>query len=233
MCGCGVAGGAPWISGLLVAAVAAGVSLLSACATSHEDSIGQGLENNAKETTESTTTGPEPDFVTNPFPEPPDAGPGPGDGGPPVVTNPFPEPPDAGPGPGDAGPPIVTNPFPMVEDADGDGWDFTVDCNDQDPGVNPGAVEAEACCDGVDTDCDGHDDPAGWVCNCGWVVEEDQDGDGFSVDVDCNDEDPNIFPGATDYANGIDDDCDGEIDEDDIWIGNGMREVDDTGTRKA
>ena len=38
-------------------------------------------------------------------------------------------------------------------DADGDGWDETVDCDDHDPNVHPG--HAEVCNDGLDNDCDG------------------------------------------------------------------------------
>jgi hypothetical protein len=38
-------------------------------------------------------------------------------------------------------------------DADGDGFDCTVDCNDADPATHPGAVEV--CSDGLDQDCTG------------------------------------------------------------------------------
>jgi hypothetical protein len=38
------------------------------------------------------------------------------------------------------------------EDADGDGFDFCNDCNDQDANVNPSKVEV---CNGIDDDCDG------------------------------------------------------------------------------
>lgn len=43
----------------------------------------------------------------------------------------------------------------------------------------------------------------------------DSDGDGVSVeDGDCNDADPNIAPGLPEVCDGIDNDCDGQVDED-------------------
>jgi hypothetical protein len=93
------------------------------------------------------------------------------------------------------------------EDLDGDGYSVTTacalpggDCDDSDPFVSPGAVEA---CNGFDDDCDGQ-------------VDEgfDADGDGYATcDGDCDDGDPAIHPGAPELCNGFDDDCDGPVDE--------------------
>jgi hypothetical protein len=92
-------------------------------------------------------------------------------------------------------------------DADEDGWDRDEDCNDADPSVAPDA--AELWYDGVDQDCDGND--------------EDADGDGvFAVEaggLDCDDTDPETFPGALDPDDGIDQDCDGTPDDDSLTAG--------------
>ncbi|MCP4805158.1 MAG: hypothetical protein GY913_04565 [Proteobacteria bacterium] len=36
----------------------------------------------------------------------------------------------------------------------------------------------------------------------------DQDGDGYVLDEDCDDTDPDVHPGAQEICNGLDDDCD-------------------------
>jgi hypothetical protein len=99
-------------------------------------------------------------------------------------------------------------------DADGDGFGVDVscpeeDCDDTDATVYPGAYEF--CWDGVDQDCDGVDRE----CTC---AESDLDGDGFGtaldcVQVDCDDTDADVFPGAVEVCNSIDDNCDGSVDE--------------------
>lgn len=44
-------------------------------------------------------------------------------------------------------------------------------------------------------------------------IEQDFDGDGFVASLDCDDNNPIIYPGAPENCNGFDDDCDGLIDE--------------------
>ena len=107
-------------------------------------------------------------------------------------------------------------------DADGDGYTSDVDCNDSDSAVNPGATEV---CDGIDNNCDGNIDEAGGST---WYADADADtyGDPASTTVscdmpmgyvadntDCNDGDAAINPAATEVCDGVDNNCDGNIDE--------------------
>lgn len=52
--------------------------------------------------------------------------------------------------------------------------------------------------------------------NEGEVIVEDVDGDGYTDSEDCNDEDANIFPDAAEICDGLDNNCDGQVDEDEI-----------------
>ncbi len=101
------------------------------------------------------------------------------------------------------------------------------DCNDIVAAINPGADEV---CDEVDNDCDGATDPSSAIDASTWYADSDGDtyGDADSTDVacyesdgwvadatDCNDTDAAINPGAVEICDGIDNNCDGDIDPDD------------------
>jgi hypothetical protein len=101
-------------------------------------------------------------------------------------------------------------------DDDGDGYcegpgecsDGSIpgDCHDGAANVNPGAREDID--NGIDDDCDG-------VVDLGTT---DTDFDGYSPEGgDCDDTDPDTYPGAPELPDAIDNDCDGDRDEGTIW----------------
>lgn len=102
------------------------------------------------------------------------------------------------------------------------------DCDDRDSSSGPGGAEL---CDGRDNDCDGSVDEM--VASFAYFRDEDGDGYGGGAGGvvvgcvpppgytprggDCDDRDPNRYPGAAERCvmgrGGIDDDCDSAIDE--------------------
>ena len=111
-------------------------------------------------------------------------------------------------------------------DDDGDGFtECDGDCDDSEPSTYPGADEL---CDGVDNDCDSETDEDTAIDVETWFVDADDDGFGDAALVeedcyqppgfvdnadDCNDADPNAFPGAAEAFDSSDNDCDGLYDE--------------------
>ncbi|MCK6504441.1 hypothetical protein L6R53_13740 [Myxococcota bacterium] len=119
--------------------------------------------------------------------------------------------------------PVDTGPF----DRDEDGVVAAEDCDDADPSVYPGADEH---CDGRDEDCDEEVDEEAVDPSTFFV---DADGDGYgdtaatvqscaqpegAADIagDCDDLRGDVHPGADELClTGVDEDCDGVVDEDD------------------
>ena len=115
-------------------------------------------------------------------------------------------------------------------DADGDGYysdrfSDGNDCNDGLAAVHPDAVEIcdgkDQNCDGVaddglgggylDADGDGHGDPMSPHPECGM-----DDGYVASSD-DCDDSDAAVNPEAVEVCDGLDNDCDGGVDDQAVW----------------
>ncbi len=121
--------------------------------------------------------------------------------------------------PADSGPSVSDTAPDCAPDGDGDGY-CADDCDDADPAVHPDAAES---CNDADDDCDGEiDEDAGPT----WYLDEDGDGYGGAAVVscdapsayadngaDCDDTDETVYPGAEELSDGLDNDCDEEIDE--------------------
>ena len=98
------------------------------------------------------------------------------------------------------------------------------DCDDNDGAINPGAPEQ---CNGLDDDCDGVVDGPASIDALMWYPDLDGDGYGESPGVldcfapanhiefegDCDDTDPGINPDAAESCDGLDNDCDGTVDD--------------------
>ena len=140
--------------------------------------------------------------------------------------------------------PRVGGPLAYFVDGDGDGYGDAAteacelgggvvaeggDCDDGDADVHPSATEI---CDGVDNDCDGDTDVEGVQGAPLWRLDADGDGYGRQDTIeaetactapdrhvadasDCDDGDPDVHPGADELCDEVDNDCDGELDEDD------------------
>ena len=90
----------------------------------------------------------------------------------------------------------VLQPVPLF-DRDQDGVTADQDCDDGDASVGARYQDADG---------DGHGDVAA-IVDCTSEAASD-------VADDCDDQAPNVYPGAPEACNGVDDDCDGAVDED-------------------
>jgi hypothetical protein len=119
-----------------------------------------------------------------------------------------------------------------LRDGDGDGYGVglcptgLLDCDDTDPTIHPGATEDRGEVPCVDRDCDGaceedpllQDDDGDGYCESGPAIAGTSFCDGSPGPADCDDADPTAFPRDPsfdlDLSDGVDNDCDGGVDED-------------------
>ncbi len=111
-------------------------------------------------------------------------------------------------------------------DDDADGFAACEECDDANAANFPGATEV---CDGADNDCDGTVDESDAVDASVWYADADIDGYGDAATAqtacdapagtvadatDCDDGNVSVNPAQVEVCNGVDDNCDGSVDED-------------------
>ena len=98
-------------------------------------------------------------------------------------------------------------------DTDGDGVANAQDCAPNNPAIYPGAEEV---CDGADNDCDLAEDEGfvdsdlDGIKDC---IDTDDDNDGDPDETDCQPFNKEVFTGAIEVCDGIDNNCDELVDE--------------------
>ena len=105
----------------------------------------------------------------------------------------------------------------------------SLDCDDTNSNISP---EASETCNGIDDNCDGNSDEG--LALVTYYADEDSDGFGddlvsqdscdggpigyVTVGGDCDDSNDNVYAGAPGTREGLDNDCDGDIEGDEIYV---------------